>query len=226
VNAPHEAVAEMKSNEASFDLEAIFLSKYGHIVRVIARVLRDHARSEELAVEAFLKLWRNEQAHGEKAEGWLYRTAVRMALDELRRQARWTRYERLLGFVRRAPTPEETLAVTEEQERVRSVLGVIEPRQAEFLVLRSHGLSYDELASALDLIRLRWEHFSTERSKRSERSMLNAMEKNSEMPINRWVDEHLMTLSPESEWEPNAVRGLAHLQERLRNGRGGGKRWT
>ena len=29
--------------------------------------------------------------------------------------------------------------------------GVIDPRQAELLLLRSHGLSYDELASALDL---------------------------------------------------------------------------
>jgi thiol-disulfide isomerase/thioredoxin len=51
------------------------------------------------------------------------------------------------------------------------------------------------------------------------------MEKNSEMPINRWVDECLTTLCPDSEWEPNAIMGLAHLQERLRNGSGRGKRW-
>jgi len=51
------------------------------------------------------------------------------------------------------------------------------------------------------------------------------MEKNSEMPINRWVDERLTTLGSDSEWEPNAIRGLAHLQERLRNRSGRGKRW-
>jgi len=31
------------------------------------------------------------------------------------------------------------------------VLSVLEPREAELLLLRSHGFSYDELASALDL---------------------------------------------------------------------------
>ncbi len=141
----------MKAHEARFDLETIFRAQYERIARVIARVVGDPARAEELAVEVFLKLWRNQQAQGEKAEGWLYRAAVRMGLNELRRQARQTRYERLLGFGRGAPTPEEIRAATEEQERVRLVLGVIEPRQAELLLLRSHGLSYDEVACALDL---------------------------------------------------------------------------
>ena len=74
-----------------------------------------------------------------------------MGLDELRRQTQRARYERLIGFFDRTPTPEEIRAATEEQERVRLVLGIIEPRQAELLLLRSHGLSYDEVASALDL---------------------------------------------------------------------------
>jgi RNA polymerase sigma-70 factor, ECF subfamily len=34
---------------------------------------------------------------------------------------------------------------------VRLVLAIIEARQAELLLLHSHGLRYDELASALDL---------------------------------------------------------------------------
>ena len=38
-----------------------------------------------------------------------------------------------------------------KQERVRLVLAVLRPREAELLLLRSHGLTYDELASALDL---------------------------------------------------------------------------
>ena len=141
----------VKSYAAPFDFEATFRAQYERIARVIARVVRDPARAEELAVEVFLKLWRNPQAQGEKAEGWLYRTAVRKGLDELRRRTRRTRYERLLGFVRAVPTPEEVRATTEEQERVRLVLSDIEPRQAELLLLRSQGLSYDELASALDL---------------------------------------------------------------------------
>jgi len=151
VNAPGEAVAGMKAGEGPFELEAIFRAQYERVARVIARVIRDPARAEELAVEVFLKLWRNRQAQGEKAEGWLYRTAVRTGLNELRGQKRRTRYERLLGFAGGAPTPEEIRAASEEQERVRWVLAVIQPRQAELLLLRSQGLSYEEVAAALDL---------------------------------------------------------------------------
>lgn len=151
MNAQSEAVGDTKADETPFAFEATFRAQYERIARVIARVVRDPARAEELAVEVFLKLWRNPQAQGEKAEGWLYRAAVRRGLDELRHRARRSRYERLLGFARRVPTPEDVRAATEEQERVRLVLAVIEPRQAELLLLRSHGLSYEQLASALDL---------------------------------------------------------------------------
>ena len=54
-------------------------------------------------------------------------------------------------MARRVSTPEEIHASGEEQERVRLVLAVIKSHQAELLILRSHGLSYEELAAALDL---------------------------------------------------------------------------
>ena len=146
-----EAVSIVEAGDAQFDFEAAFKSQYERIARVIARVVGDPARAEELAVEVFLKLWRSPKAQGEKAEAWLYRSAVRKGLDELRRRTRRARYESLLGFVRAVPNPEEIRAAAEEQERVRLVLAVIQPRHAELLLLRSQDLSYDELASALDL---------------------------------------------------------------------------
>lgn len=151
MDTPNEAVVEVDSNEAQFDLEAIFETQYERIARVIVRVIRDPGRAEELAVEVFLKWSRNPSAHGSNAEGWLYRTAARMALDELRRQARRNRYDRLLTLIRRPLTPEELHSAAQERDRVRAVLGAMRPRQAELLLLRSHGLSYDELASTLDL---------------------------------------------------------------------------
>ena len=42
-------------------------------------------------------------------------------------------------------------SAAEQQERVRSVLNTLPQRQAEFLVLRSHGFSYDEIALTLNL---------------------------------------------------------------------------
>lgn len=98
--------------EAAFDFEAVFRAQYPRIARVIARVVRNDARSEELAVEVFLKLWRSARAQGDKAGGWLYRVAVRKALDELRRQARRARYERLFGSGQTLANPEQTQMLT------------------------------------------------------------------------------------------------------------------
>lgn len=150
VSSSSEATVETTVGESQFDIETIFLAQYDRVARVIARVVRDPARAEELAVEVFLKLWRTPKAQGKNMKGWIYRAAVRKGLDELRRRTRRARYESQLGLGG-VPNPEDILVNEEEQGRVRLVLAVLHPRQAELLLLRSHGLTYDELASALDL---------------------------------------------------------------------------
>ena len=41
-----------------FDFEAVFREDYRAVTRLIARVVRDSGRAEELAVETFWRLWR------------------------------------------------------------------------------------------------------------------------------------------------------------------------
>ncbi len=137
--------------EAGFDFDEFFHANYARIARIVARVVGDHARAEELAVEAFWKLWRNSQAQGDKAGGWVYRTAIRLALNDLRSRKRRHRYERLAGAGPLALTPEEEHAAEEEREQVRRVLASLGEREAELLLLRSSGLPYQEVAAALDL---------------------------------------------------------------------------
>jgi DNA-directed RNA polymerase specialized sigma24 family protein len=119
----------MNAREAQFDIEALFRTHYRRVARMIARVVRDPARVDELAVEVFLKLWRNSNAPGDHAEGWLYRVALRAGLVPAVRQP--------------------SAAVRECWARVWSAPS--SQRQAEFLVLRSHGFSYDELALTLSI---------------------------------------------------------------------------
>jgi len=139
----------VQSNET---LDGIFRAHYERIARVIGRVIHDQARAEEVAVEVFLKWWRNPRVQGEHAEGWLYRTAVRKALDELRNQTRRNRLERFLGLARESPpTPEHLYAASIEQQRVRTVLGALKPRDAELLLLRSQDLTYQQIAASLAL---------------------------------------------------------------------------
>jgi RNA polymerase sigma-70 factor (ECF subfamily) len=140
-----------ESRDVSFDFEAFFHAHYARIARAVARVVGDPVRAEDLTVEAFWKLWRNPQAHGELAGGWLYTTAVRMGLNELRRNRRRKLYEGLSGSAAVALNPEEARAAAEEREHVRLVLAAMDARQAELLLLRSGGMTYEELAAAIDV---------------------------------------------------------------------------
>lgn len=151
MNAGTEATADLRVEAQSFDFEAVFHAHYERIARVIVRVVKDPARAEELAVEVFWKLWRNPGAQGPRARGWLYRAAVRVALDELRKQSRREKYERLFGLSRRVETPEEIQAASQQQRQVRTVLGALAARQAELLLLRGDGLSYQDIAETLEL---------------------------------------------------------------------------
>ena len=74
-----------------------------------------------------------------------------MALDELRKQLRREKYERLFSFGRSPRTPEELYLQNEEQRRVRLVLARLQKKDSELLVLRSNDLSYEEIARALGL---------------------------------------------------------------------------
>jgi RNA polymerase sigma-70 factor, ECF subfamily len=150
-----EVVAGQAARAAAFDLEAVFCAQYARIARAVARVVRDQGRAEELAVEAFVKLMRYPKLHNAdtNVEAWLYRTAIRLGLDELRRRNRHARFEQWLRFVKPAPapSPEQIHAAGQEQERVRSILSSLPRRHAELLLLRSQELSYNEIAAAIDI---------------------------------------------------------------------------
>jgi RNA polymerase sigma-70 factor (ECF subfamily) len=146
-----DATVRADAPAEAFDFERVFRTGYRRIARVIFRVIQDPSRAEELAVDVFCKLWRHPSAQGEQCVGWLYRTAVRAALDELRKRARREKYESWFGF--RAPSgdPEVAREASEERTRIRTVLARLRSLDAQLVSLRAEGLSYDELASVLDL---------------------------------------------------------------------------
>lgn len=153
MNAQSDTAERFDIPPATSTFDDLFQAHYEPIARAIVRILQDRGRAEELAVETFWKLHKNPQAQGPGAGGWLHRTAVRLALDELRRRARQSRYERLLGWIQvgKSRTPDDLFSASEEQGRVRAVLAALPGRQAELLLLRHDGASYDKLASSLDI---------------------------------------------------------------------------
>jgi RNA polymerase sigma-70 factor (ECF subfamily) len=151
VSASSDVTCDTAAPQASPGFEDLFYTHHERITRVITRIIRDPGRAEEVAVEVFWKFWRTPKAHGPLAAGWLHRAAVRMSLNELRRQVRETKKEALARRADEPPNPERVFAASQEQEHVRTVLAAIPPRDAELLLLRSTGLSYEDLAAALEL---------------------------------------------------------------------------
>ena len=139
------------ASDRKSQFESFFRSHYQRIARAVAHLVGDPSCAEDLAIEAFWRLWCNPQAQGDKAGGWVYRTALRLGLTELRRSSRRHHYERQSGFGRDALSPEEAHSLAEHRGQVMQVLAALDPRQSEVLLLRSSGLSYDEVAAALNV---------------------------------------------------------------------------
>ncbi len=137
--------------ESTDDFAGLFAANYAALTRLIYRVTGDTGSAEELAAEAFWKLHRHPPASNHNLAGWLYRTGLRLALDNLKKRKRRSHYEAHAPVPETMPSPEAFLDQIERQVRVRQVLAALMPKQAELLVLRSEGYSLGEMASLLHL---------------------------------------------------------------------------
>ena len=134
------------------DLELVFRREYPRVVGVAARVLGSRDQAEDVAQEVFLSFGRT-AVPADEAGGWLCVAAAHTALNLLRSGRRREAREHA-DVVRRplaAPDIAEAVVTLEERSQVRSALGRLPRKQAMALVLRHAGLTYAEVASALDM---------------------------------------------------------------------------
>jgi RNA polymerase sigma-70 factor (ECF subfamily) len=133
------------------DLDEVFRRDYRRIVTVAGRVLGSRNEAEDVAQEVFLAFGRSSVPAGE-ACGWLTVAAVHTALNHLR-SGRRRAFREESAAVGDAVVPDVAdLVVTgEERSRVRTALAGLPRKQAAALVLRHSGLSYADVAAALDM---------------------------------------------------------------------------
>lgn len=140
------------------DFEAVFLEHWPRIYSHLRRLVGDPAEAEDLALETFWKLYHRPPRLADHAQvgGWLYRVATNLGLNAIRSGKRRERYEIESGpgdptedLDRGDPAKWATQA--EQVRRVRQVLCELSPRQARLLILRHSGLTYKELAGALEV---------------------------------------------------------------------------
>jgi len=133
------------------DLEEVFRDQYPRVVAVAARVLGSGDSAEDVAQEVFLSFGRSSVPAAE-AGGWLTVAATHTALNLLRSGRRRTAREEAAGDGPAVvPDVAELVVTREERTAVRAALARLPHRQAAALVLRHSGLSYAEVAAALDL---------------------------------------------------------------------------
>lgn len=136
------------------DLEAVFRAAYPRVVAVAARVLGSRDEAQDVAQEVFLSFARSTVPAGD-AVGWLSVAAAHTALNHLRtgrrRVAREVTAHLATPTPPAAPDAADTAAANEERRQVRAALARLPRKQAVALVLRHSGLSYAEVAAALDL---------------------------------------------------------------------------
>jgi RNA polymerase sigma-70 factor (ECF subfamily) len=142
----------LKSN-----FERVFLEQYPRVYAVLVRIVGDRAEAEDLALETFWQLHRRPPSmrHSQSLGGWLYRVATNLGFNALRARKRRERYELEAGAEAiiqvAAGDPAEDVAAQEERDRVRQVLGQMDSRQAQLLLMRHSGMAYEELAAALEV---------------------------------------------------------------------------
>ena len=135
--------------------EAVFTRYYPLIYQLAYRCTGQSDEADDITQEAFLRFYRmppHATTEGER-RAWLCRVATNLSLNALRARQRRTHHEERAGV--QAPPqdsdrdmPEQHALEREQAALVRSVLAELPERQQTYLLLRSVGLSYAEIAQA------------------------------------------------------------------------------
>ncbi len=154
IDIEHAAVSEPGGQDEAF--ERIFLAQWPRIHATLTRLVGDADEAEDLALETFWRLYQRpprDRAAG--LGGWLHRVAMNLGFNALRARRRRQGHEQTSGraWLDAAPPtgPEELAEARATGARVRDVLSELPEREAQLLILRHSGFSYQEIAAALKL---------------------------------------------------------------------------
>jgi RNA polymerase sigma-70 factor (ECF subfamily) len=147
--------AVARGDHAAF--EAVYDQLAGPVYGLVRKVLRDPARSEEIAQEVMLEIWRAasrfDPARG-TATSWVMTIAHRRAVDRVRSETASAAREQKFG-----PGPvtgdnvAELVETALDRQRVRRCLGTLTSLQAEAVKLAYYGgYTYPQVAQLLGVV--------------------------------------------------------------------------
>jgi RNA polymerase sigma-70 factor (ECF subfamily) len=122
-----------------------------------AMMLRDAAEAQDVAQEALVRLWQNRgHVAPEAARPWLMRTAHNLCIDRLRRRKVRGEIDDADAVMERQaaadPGPGQLAESSQLGTMIERALEALAPLDRAVLTMREvQGMSYDEIARALDL---------------------------------------------------------------------------
>lgn len=143
----------VQKRESAFD--RLFLDHHAKVTAIAYRVLGDADEAEDVTQDVFYSFYRAHDPEAPYAAYWLYRAAAHTALNAVRGKRRRVRREETVERLRPAGQdpvdPQQAVEDDEQRNEVRAALSRLPRKTAAVLVLRYSGLSYAEVADALDV---------------------------------------------------------------------------
>lgn len=133
--------------------ERFFREHYPAVVKIACRVVGSPAAAQDVAQDVFIAALARfpDPGASSHAPAWVRVAAAHAALNAIRGERRRGRRQQLTGIDVAPPGPEEAALDAERRTEVRQALRRLPRRAATVLVLRHSGLSYAEVAEAMNV---------------------------------------------------------------------------
>jgi RNA polymerase sigma factor (sigma-70 family) len=133
--------------------ERFFREHYPVVVRIAFGVTGDAQTAQDVAQDVFIAAFQRfgEPGESDHACAWIRVAAAHTALNAIRGERRRDRRQQMSGVEVPPMGPEETVLDRESRLEVRRALSRLPRRAATVLVLRHNGLSYAEVAEAMNV---------------------------------------------------------------------------
>ncbi|MFP4344632.1 MAG: RNA polymerase sigma factor [Anaerolineales bacterium] len=155
---PTDAVLVARTLEGETEAFALLVERYRAVVsRVARRIVRVSQEADDVAQETFMRAYDALRSYdpARPLGPWLYRIATNLSLNRLKRRRLTTSLDgegEQLPLVDGTTGPEARVLEAEARERVRREVAALPEHYRRVVELRHvHGMSYEEIAEALDV---------------------------------------------------------------------------
>lgn len=151
---PDSALIERVGRGDAAATRMLVLLKLPRILGLATRILQDSSAAEDVAQEAFVRVWRNAgtwQPGRARFDTWLHTVVLNLCRDRLRRRQDVTD-QAIPEAADPAPDAEAQLLETEQSRHVADAIAALPQRQREaILLVHYQDLSGAEAASVLEI---------------------------------------------------------------------------